>query len=226
LRLNSPVSVIEEGYKIHISAEESLTGFPTPEILEASSLILASPASVSARLLATIAPDSAKILQQIRYAGIASISLGYRLDDIPRPLDAYGVVIPRTAKRPIDGIQWNSAKWGKRAAEDKALLRVFFGGPHTRFMLEKGENEILTIVREELRQIMGITAEPEFFRIGKWENAYPQYDVGHLQRVTSIDSALPNTIALAGNAYYGVGVPDTVKTAQAAIEKLSKTIHS
>lgn len=211
LRLNTSVKSIEEGYRVHL-----LNG----ERLEADSLILATPAHVSACLLEKLVPEATK-LREIRYAGIGSISLAYRLADIPRELDAFGVVIPSNQGRPIDGMQWNSSKWPGRAPKGMALIRVFFGGANSRFMLDKPEDEILAIVRQELREILGISATPLFHRIGKWENAYPQYELGHVERIAAIESALPSGIALAGNAYHGVGIPDTIKTAIEAVKKLN-----
>jgi oxygen-dependent protoporphyrinogen oxidase len=213
LRLNTEVESIESGYKLQLS---------DGKMLETDGIIVATPANSASQLLADIAPDAAKGLAQIRYAGIGSMSLAFSKSDVRHPLDAYGVVIPSSAGRNIDGMQWNSSKWPHRAPEDKALIRVFFGGPHTRTMLNKNEYELLAIVREELRAILGITAKPEFYSLGKWENAYPQYDVGHIERVNAIEEALPEGIAIAGNAYHGVGIPDTVKTAKAAAQKLTE----
>jgi protoporphyrinogen/coproporphyrinogen III oxidase len=190
------------------------------EIIESTALILATPAHISATLLESFLPQAAK-LREIRYAGIGSISLAYRVEDVPRQLDAYGVVIPGNQGRPIDGMQWNSSKWPGRAPDGTALIRIFFGGANSRFMLEKPETEILEIVRGELREILGIRAAALFYRIGKWENAYPQYELGHREQVATIESALPSSIALAGNAYRGVGIPDSINSAIEAVRKIS-----
>ncbi|GAB5492683.1 MAG: protoporphyrinogen oxidase [Phototrophicaceae bacterium] len=217
IRNNSPVVDIQEEYRVILEDGTAL---------KADSLILATGAHVSSKLLESVAGESARGLQSIRYAGIGSMSLLFDETDIPIPLDAYGIVIPASAKRMIDGMQWATAKWVKRGPEGKALIRVFYGGPNTRYMLDKSESELLAIIREELRAIMGIIASPKWFLHGKWNNAYPQYDVGHIERVARIEFALPDTIALAGNAYHGVGIPDTIKTAKASAEKLSKlNIH-
>ena len=148
------------------------------------------------------------------------MSLAFPLAAIPRPLDAFGVVIPSNQGRMIDGMHWNSSKWPERAPDGMALIRVFFGGPNSRSMLDKPESEILEIIQSELRDILGIKTAPEFYRIGKWENAYPQYELGHVKRVASIENELPASIALAGNAYHGVGIPDSIKTAISASSKL------
>jgi len=187
--------------------------------LDADGIILATPAHVTAGLLRRAVPQAAERLRAIRYVGVGSASFAFLAEDIPRQLDAYGVVIPGSAGRHIDGMQWSSAKWLYRAPEDMALLRVFFGGPHTREMLDKPEYELVPILREELRALLGITNKPVYQTIGKWVDAYPQYDVGHLGRVQKIEAALPDNVALAGNAYHGVGIPDTIKTAKAAAQQ-------
>lgn len=217
LRLNTGVSAIvkgaDGGYTLTLSDGETL---------HAQQIIAATPANITAHLLADVVPHAAQTLNQIRYAGVGNLSLAYRPANVPRPLDAYGIVIPNSEGRNIDGMQWSSAKWINRAPDDKVLLRVFFGGPHTRAMLDHDDAELERIVRAEVRDILGITAEPLFCTLRRWHKGYPQYDVGHLDRVRAIESALPADIAVAGNAYQGVGVPDTIKTAIHAIEKLAK----
>ena len=215
LHLNVPASKIEDSYKVSLA---------DGTVLEADNIIIATSAKVASQLLENIAPDSAQILGEIRYAGIGSMSLLYDVDDIPRALDAYGVVIPSSAGRMIDGMQWSSSKWQSRALDDKALIRVFFGGPHTREMQDKSDSELMAIVREELRAILGVTAKPQLTHLSRWHNAYPQYDVGHIERVANIEQSLPANIALAGNTYYGVGIPDTIHSAQKAVEKIQQTI--
>ena len=85
-------------------------------------------------------------------------------------------------------------------------------------MLELRDDDILSIVGEELHEILGLTAEPLFTRIYRWKAAMAQYTVGHLERIERIEKLrkqLP-AIALAGNAYRGIGVPDCVRSGQEA----------
>ena len=49
-----------------------------------------------------------------------------------------------------------------------------------------------------------------------------QYHLGHLDRIARIESLIgevPN-LAIAGNAYHGVGIPDCIHSAQKASAKL------
>jgi oxygen-dependent protoporphyrinogen oxidase len=207
-----------------LSSDDKFDVIFDDQVIQTRSVIVSTPAYVTASLLSDIASSTAKNLRNIRYEGVGSVSLGYRVEDIPHALDAYGVVIPRLAKRQIDGITFASAKWENRAPEGYHLLRVFFGGPNTRDMLEKTDNEIVLIVRNELEEILGITAEPVMTRVKKLANAYPQYDVGHKERIQQIKQALPQGIELVGLTYGGVGIPDTVRGAKEAVKCISERL--
>jgi oxygen-dependent protoporphyrinogen oxidase len=184
--------------------------------LRADTIIMACPASVAAHILHDSAPDAASWLTGIRYNGIGSMYLGFHRSDVPHPLDGAGVVIPSSERRRIDGMTWSSSKWPARAPEDYALLRVFFGGPATRATLELDDAALLALVRAELGAILGVQAAPLFTRTFRWQDGYPQYTVGHLDRVRAIERALPAGLYVTGSSYRGVGVPDCVRQGQEA----------
>ena len=88
--------------------------------------------------------------------------------------------------------------------------------------MESSEAKILQIVRAELKTIIGLEAEPLFARVYKWKSAMAQYSVGHLERLQRIEAArqaLPG-LALAGNGYNGIGVPDCVRSGTEAASKI------
>jgi oxygen-dependent protoporphyrinogen oxidase len=196
------------------------------QVFSAPSVILATPPAVSARLLRDIAPDSSRRLRQIKTTDVGVAALGYKLADIPRKLDGFGVVIPSVEKRPIDGMTWASAKWSHRAPDGHALIRVFFGGVHTHQTFDLSNSDLLSVIRGELRELLGITAPPVITRLTRWPSAYPLYEVGHLERTTAIESGLPDGICLTGSGLYGVGVPDVVHHAQQTAQKITEVIHA
>lgn len=111
-------------------------------------------------------------------------------------------------------------KFPHRAPDDRAILRCFLGGSRGAEMLAHSDDEILRIVREELDQILHLKAEPLFTRVFKWKGAMAQYGVGHLermQRIAALREKLPG-LALAGNGYSGIGVPDCVRSGTEAVE--------
>lgn len=214
LRLNTAVESVE---KVGGSYQFVLA---SGEMLEADAVIFATPANVTAKLLQRTAPEAAAHLSEIRYAGIGTCYLSFRRVDVPHVLDGFGVVIPSSEGRQIDGMTWTSSKWDGRAPDDEVLLRVFFGGPHTRAMLDLNDADLLAAVRGELRDLLGIEALPLFERVFRWREGYPQYDVGHLERVAAIEAALPDGLLVTGSSYRGVGVPDCIKQGQAAAQQV------
>jgi oxygen-dependent protoporphyrinogen oxidase len=113
-------------------------------------------------------------------------------------------------------------KFPYRAPENRALVRCFLGGARDELIVQMSREEILQIVRDELRQILGLNGEPLFARVYKWKSAMAQYSVGHLERVQRIESRRQNLpgLALAGNGYNGIGVPDCVRSGAEAAGKI------
>jgi oxygen-dependent protoporphyrinogen oxidase len=192
------------------------------ESMPADGVILATPSYVTAELIADFAPDLADELRPIEYVSTATVTLAYRESDLLRPLDGYGYVIPRREGRKALACTWTSTKFPHRAPEGYALLRVFIGRAGQESEIAWDESALLTIAQEELRLTLGITATPLLWRIFKWEKSMPQYNLGHPERLGRIErrlAAYPG-LALAGNAYQGIGIPDCIHSGEMAIEKI------
>jgi oxygen-dependent protoporphyrinogen oxidase len=71
---------------------------------------------------------------------------------------------------------------------------------------------------------MGITAKPVERRVTHWPLSMAQYTVGHEARVREIEQLLAGMpgLHLAGNAYYGIGIPDCVRMGKAAADKIAE----
>lgn len=214
LRLNVGVSAIEHDNQYRVVTTDG-------NVIEADALILATPANVTSKLLREIAPEAASHLDTIPYTGIGAIYFAFRREDIPRPLEGFGLVVPGSEGRQFDGITWVSSKWNERAPSGFELLRIFFGGPRTRHILNMDDAELIVTMRGELQSIFDISAEPLFHRIFRWHDGYPQYNIGHLERIAAAEAALPLGISLAGSAYRGVGVPDCVRQGRDAAQKVA-----
>ena len=195
-------------------------------LLRASAVILAVPAYVAARLVDRLAPQAAEQLNSIRYVSTGTVSLAYRREGFEHPLDGFGIVIPRSENRRINAITWSSTKFDHRAPRDHVLLRVFFGGSRTPEMMDKGDDELLAIVRRELQETMGVSAEPLFTRIYRWRRYNPQYDVNHLQRVEAIEADLPAGLFVSGSPYRGIGIPDCVHQAEQTVGQVMDLLRA
>jgi len=190
-------------------------------------VIIATPAYIAGGLLRSVEPRLASLLGDISYSSSVTVALGYAAAGYDgrgaKREDGFGFLVPRSEGKRLLACTFVHNKFPHRAPEGQLLLRVFLGGSNDAAVLEIPDEEILRIVRVELRQILGLTAEPAFSRIYRWERSMAQYEVGHLERVAEIERlrAVVPGLALAGNAYRGIGVPDCIKSGMdAAAETL------
>lgn len=190
------------------------------QTLAADGLVVATPAYVSAALLDDAYPTLAAALRGVRYTAVAVVTLAYRLRHVGHPLDGFGFFVPHREGRSILACTWTSSKFVGRAAADTALLRVFVGGVHHEELVALDDERLQRLVEAELGPILGLRGVPILTRIHRWPNGYPQYDVGHGARVEAIEGALPAGLAVAGNAYRGVGLPDCIQSSTAAAARI------
>jgi oxygen-dependent protoporphyrinogen oxidase len=168
----------------------------------------------------------AAALNGIPYASTATVSLAYPLSDIPRPLDGYGYLIPRAENQPVLACTWTSTKFANRAPAGFGLIRVFIGRAGTDALVARSDDELVALARAELRRTMGIRAAPRVQRVFRWPDAMPQYTLGHLERLTTIEQRLRAWPGLfvAGHAYRGVGIPDCIASGEQAAEAVLQLI--
>lgn len=190
--------------------------------LQANLLVLATPSYVTAKLVQNLSGDLAAELSGIEHASSITVSLAYHKRDIPRTLDGYGYLIPRNEGRPALACTWTSTKFPHRAPLDNVLLRVFFGPTKQGLEIPEQGDMWVDLARDELRQTLDVREAPLFTWVQIWPRAMPQYNLGHLDRLTRIDKILTQVpgLALAGNSYRGVGIPDTVHLSMQIAEQL------
>jgi len=188
---------------------------------EFDAVVIATPAHAAAVLVSAQA-ELATELTAIPYTSSMTVVLGY--DEAVRAAlpPGFGFLVPRTEGRKILAATFVHNKFPHRAPENRAIIRCFIGGSVAEQMFEQSENEIANAVEGELKSILGLGAAPLFTRVYKWRKAMAQYTVGHSARVDRVKSLVAQTpgLALAGNAYSGIGVPDCVRTGQEAVDKL------
>ncbi|NIA20213.1 MAG: protoporphyrinogen oxidase [Xanthomonadaceae bacterium] len=190
--------------------------------LQADQLVMSSEAFATASMIKDLAPQLAMTLEQIPYVSSSIVSLVFRREDIPNPLDTYGFIVPRIEGRKIMASTWSSIKWPHRAPEGKLLMRSFVGGAQQPELAELDDEKILALVRGELKDIIGITAKPEQVWINRWPRGMPQYTLGHQERLGKIDQyaqALPG-LHLTGAGYRGIGIPDCINNARQTGQKV------
>jgi oxygen-dependent protoporphyrinogen oxidase len=188
------------------------------EMIHADAIVLATLANVAAGLLKDVSEEANQKLGTIRHNHIGTVSLVYKEADLPK-LDINGLMIPRREKRAIDAVKFASRKMPQRFSSGYVVLRVFIGGGKPE-LVEFDEEKLIDVVRQELRELLGISAEPQTHKVFRWENGFPQAEVGHLELIDEIESILPATIALAGSSYRGIAIPDCIRQGREAVKRL------
>jgi protoporphyrinogen/coproporphyrinogen III oxidase len=215
LNTSAPVrSVIRQDNGWTVSA-----GYQTDHF---DAVIIAIPTPAASVVLEATDSSLARELGAIHYSSSVTVTLGYD-ETVRRSLPpGFGYLVPRTEGRRMLAATFVHNKFPHRAPDNRALVRCFLGGARDEQVLELSEDEILKIVRDELSQIIGLKAEPLFARVYKWKSAMAQYSVGHLERLQRIEALRQNLpgLALAGNGYSGIGVPDCVRSGAEAAGKI------
>ena len=220
--LLNPKELLTGNQVIRIEKDYDSSGYllrlTNGNLLKVRSVVFATPAFVTADLLKEIAPSLSLKLSSIQYVSTATVSLAYERKDVFYPMNGFGFVIPRAENRKIMASTWTSVKFAHRAPDDKLLIRCFVGGIKNEHLTRLSETELIMIVREELRDIMGINAEPLFAKVFRWERSMPQYTIGHETKMKRIEERLSLNpgIFLAGNAYHGIGISDCIKSGEKA----------
>ncbi|MFA5787624.1 MAG: protoporphyrinogen oxidase, partial [Actinomycetota bacterium] len=212
LRLNTAVTRIDRVDRGYI------VGTASGEMLAAQAVVLAAPSYAAAEMLRVLDPRLAELLDGVEYVSTATVSLAFRAEDLPRPLDGHGYVIPRVEGRRALACTWTSTKFPHRAPPGHALLRVFIGRAGQMDDPEMDEASLAEVARREVAETLGIRSEPLLVRVARWPRSMPQYNLGHPGRLGEIGDRLELLpgLHLAGAAYAGIGIPDCIRSGEEA----------
>ncbi|NOT23055.1 MAG: protoporphyrinogen oxidase [Nitrospiraceae bacterium] len=190
--------------------------------LSVDSLVLATPAYVSAELVRPLTPIAGGLLEMIPYASTATIAMAYPRAAVSSAAEGFGFVVPRAEGRDLIAATWTSLKWPHRAPPDQLLVRCYVGGVGREAILKLDDQALIARVRAELASMCGVTAEPGYVEVNRWIRAMPQYTLGHLERLNQIEAALSRYggLVLTGAGYRGVGIPDCIRDGAAAAERV------
>ena len=193
-------------------------------VIETDAVVMATPAYVSADLVADFAPDLSLMLRGIRYVSTATVSLAYRKKDVEgqHDFEGFGFLSPKHEGRRITACTWVSTKLNFRAPDDGVLVRTFVGETGREDLVDLDDEALVAQSREELEDLMGVTADPVFARIFRWKRGRPQFDVGHLDRVAEMEHLAGQVggLYLTGSAYRGSAIPDCIVQAVDTVDRI------
>jgi oxygen-dependent protoporphyrinogen oxidase len=192
-------------------------------------VVLALPAFAAAPLLAPHAAAAAAVLDSIEHASVALVALAVRPDDVRRPLDGSGFLVPRIEDALLTACSWASAKWshlGAESGDGTVVLRASAGRAGDGRALDLDDADLVERLVDDLGRTMGLSGAPTEVRVNRWIDSFPQYAPGHLDRVADLVRSLAVQapgLALAGAALNGVGIPACIRSGIEAARLVAAT---
>jgi oxygen-dependent protoporphyrinogen oxidase len=195
------------------------------DTFEADAIVLAAPAFAAAPLLERVSSDASRACGSIDYAGVALAAIAVPKASLSRPLDASGFLVPKTEGRFVTACSWASTKWAHLGTTDHAILRVSSGHVGDHRALAMSDDDIVSSMLADLRDMMELACAPAQVRVTRWTDSFPQYRPGHRALVASIAEALRADapgVLVTGAAYGGIGIPACIDHARHAAESVRR----
>ncbi len=195
------IESLERGFRVFLA--DSLGESST---LDADAVVLACPAPGMAQILDSLVPAAAASLSKVALAGVHVVCLAYEQAQIGGDVRGFGALIPRSEGLRTLGVLYVHATFAGHAPSDRVLLRAMVGGRHDPLANELGDEELRQLVRAELSPLLNIEGEPVFQRNFRWNEGIPQYEMGHLTRISNARDALKSYpgVFLTGNSICGI----------------------
>jgi oxygen-dependent protoporphyrinogen oxidase len=171
-------------------------------------LVVATSTDAAGKILGEVNADYQRLLSGIEYAPMAIVAMGYQCASVGNSLDGFGFLVPRSAKLRTLGTVWNSSLFPGRAPQGHVLLTSFVGGATDREVVTLSTDELISLVHKEIAPLLAIRETPSFSQVTVYSKALPQYNVGHSDRLASLEKLRDATpgLWLAGNYLRGPSV--------------------
>jgi len=204
----------ESGFLVSVEGPEGARSLDTEHV------IVAGPPWSAARILSSLDDEIGRTLAKVR--GFHTATVFFALDPVraERDLSGSGFIVP-PGEGEVLAATFISSKWAGRAPEGKALIRAFVGGARTD-VSSWSDDEVESLAHRELTRLMGSLGPVQFSRVHRYSRGTPQPEMGHLQRLDTVKARLEHYpgLSLVGSGYGGVGIPDCIRQANEAVEKI------
>lgn len=212
---------IQTGTRIQ-SLQQRGSGFTLDE-KPFDAVLVATDAANAMLLLGTVTPVGAQSVAAVPLVSTVTVALAWPLAALGRPPAGYGYVVPRREGRPALAATWMSSKWTGRTPPGIATIRVFLGRTGDEGWVSASDSVLVDTACAEVARTLSPRTEPIDVLVTRWPAAMPQYTLGHRERIDRLEravDAIPG-LELTGNYQRGVGIPDCIREAMAAADRLA-----
>jgi oxygen-dependent protoporphyrinogen oxidase len=197
-----------------------------PEYIDADAVVVAVPAGPASSLLAGVPGTASAVsaLAEVPYSSVAMVTLAYPRAAFPGGLSGRGYAayrVPAVEGKAVKEVTFTTVKWPHLAGEVE-IVRCSLGRFGEEHLLRRDDADLVALAAAELAEATGVTGGPVATRVSRWNDALPQYTVGHLDRVRRIREAVASQpgLAVCGALYDGVGVGVCMATARKAADQV------
>jgi oxygen-dependent protoporphyrinogen oxidase len=187
--------------------------------MAADAVVIATPATAAAKLLASAVPDAAVELAGVEHASMAVVTMAFRARDFP-PVTGSGFLVPPVEKRRVKAATYSFAKWDwvRDASAELVVMRASIGRHREEHELQVTDEELVARAVADLAAAIGLSVRPVDAVVQRWGGGLPQYAVGHPERVRRIRVAVSRRpgLAVCGATYDGLGIPACIASAELA----------
>lgn len=183
--------------------------------IKADYVISTLPTFALSSLLASFDPQLAAKLNQLSYATVWIVNIGFDVSVLP--FKGFGYLVPSNMKSLVLGCVWDSSLFPQQnLTPHQTRLTVMIGGRHHLQSEHMSEQEVIECALQALHQQMGIRTDPSIVHIKKAQDAIPQYEVGYSiwkQELQEAFHLLSPRLILSGSAWTGVSINDCIAQA-------------
>jgi oxygen-dependent protoporphyrinogen oxidase len=190
-------------------------------------VVMAVPSFVASKLVRSLSPEASDALDEIKYAPVAEVFLGYKSEVSALQPDGFGFLVPEKEKRSILGAIWSSSIFERRAPAGHHAFTVFIGGARQPQSVDESDDTLVSLALSDLKLLMNQQESPVYKRVIKWPKAIPQYRIGHgriIERLLETENKLPG-LFFTGNYRGGIAVGDCVIQSRKLADQILNANH-
>lgn len=182
--------------------------------LRSARIVLAVPAPEAAEITRGLSDELSGILGGIDYAPIVSVALGIDPQEVRRPIEGFGFLVPREAGASLLGCLFMSQLFPNRAPAGQELFQCLLGGVRWRDVVEQPDEVLLEKLHGDLDRILGLSEQPQTLAVTRWPRAIPQPRSDHAARIRRLHAMLERFpgLSVAGSFCNGVSVADSLES--------------